>query len=90
VIFVHIVMFQVLFPVLNTILSPLLIYSYPPTQTEFMVQLDGVCHADSDDRILVMGATNRPQELDDAVVRRLVKRIYVPLPVCERDGQRVM
>lgn len=27
-----------------------------------------------------MGATNRPQELDDAVIRRLSRRVYVPLP----------
>lgn len=48
-------------------------------KTEFMVQLDGVS-SDSNDRILVMGATNLPQELDEAVLRRLVKKIYVPLP----------
>lgn len=48
-------------------------------KTEFMVQLDGAASS-SDDRILVMGATNLPDELDDAVLRRLPKRVYVPLP----------
>ncbi len=34
----------------------------------------------SDDRLLVIGATNRPQEIDEAARRRLVKRLYIPLP----------
>ena len=33
-----------------------------------------------DEKILVVGATNRPQDLDEAARRRLVKRLYVPLP----------
>lgn len=32
------------------------------------------------DRIVVMAATNRPQELDEAALRRFPKRIYVALP----------
>ena len=48
-------------------------------KTEFLVQLDGAT-ALLQDRILVVGATNRPQELDEAARRRLVKRLYIPLP----------
>ena len=33
-----------------------------------------------EERILVVGATNRPKDLDKAARRRLVKRLYVPLP----------
>jgi fidgetin-like protein 1 len=48
-------------------------------KTEFLVQLDGAATG-ADDRVLIVGATNRPQELDEAARRRLVKRLYIPLP----------
>ncbi|CAI6368698.1 unnamed protein product [Macrosiphum euphorbiae] len=48
-------------------------------KTEFLVQLDGAGTND-DDRILIIGATNRPQELDEAARRRLVKKLYIKLP----------
>ncbi|EFJ21085.1 hypothetical protein SELMODRAFT_271275 [Selaginella moellendorffii] len=54
-------------------------------KSEFLSHLDGL-PSNKDDRIVVMGATNRPEEIDDAVRRRLVKRIYVPLP--DSDGRR--
>eukprot|EP00917_Polyrhabdina_sp_WS-2016_P022398 GHVP01048614.1.p1 GENE.GHVP01048614.1~~GHVP01048614.1.p1 ORF type:complete len:548 (-),score=130.63 GHVP01048614.1:1686-3329(-) len=48
-------------------------------KTEFLVQLDGA-GTDRDDRILIVGATNRPHEIDEAARRRLIKRLYIPLP----------
>lgn len=48
-------------------------------KTEFLVQLDGAATT-HDERLLIIGATNRPQEIDEAARRRLAKRIYIPLP----------
>lgn len=48
-------------------------------KTEFLVQFDGVSGS-SEEKVLIMGATNRPQELDDAVLRRFSKRVYVTMP----------
>ena len=41
--------------------------------------MDGARTKNSE-RVLIIGATNLPQELDDAVRRRFVKRLYIPLP----------
>ena len=38
-------------------------------KTEFLVQLDGA-NSQGEERVLVVGATNRPQELDEAARRR--------------------
>jgi len=47
-------------------------------KTEFLVQMQGVGKGDK--RVLVLGATNMPYNLDQAVRRRFDKRIYIPLP----------
>ncbi|XP_022669572.1 fidgetin-like protein 1 [Varroa jacobsoni] len=49
-------------------------------KTEFLVQMDGAHTHKETNRVLIIGATNRPQELDEAARRRMVKRIYIPLP----------
>ncbi|XP_049317174.1 spastin isoform X2 [Bactrocera dorsalis] len=49
-------------------------------KTEFLVEFDGLPGNPEGDRIVVLAATNRPQELDEAALRRFTKRVYVSLP----------
>ncbi|XP_057449125.1 outer mitochondrial transmembrane helix translocase-like [Lotus japonicus] len=51
-------------------------------RNEFMAEWDGL-RSKENQRILIIGATNRPFDLDDAVIRRLPRRIYVDLPDAE-------
>jgi SpoVK/Ycf46/Vps4 family AAA+-type ATPase len=55
-------------------------------KTEFLVQLDGAGTSE-DARVVIIGATNRPEEIDEAARRRFVKRIYIPLPDAEGRKQ---
>lgn len=47
-------------------------------KTEFLVQMQGV--GNDMDGVLVLGATNVPWELDNAIRRRFEKRVYISLP----------
>jgi katanin p60 ATPase-containing subunit A1 len=47
-------------------------------KTELLIQMDGL--ARSDDLVFVLAASNLPWDLDKALLRRLEKRVLVPLP----------
>ncbi|MHA1748436.1 MAG: AAA family ATPase [Promethearchaeota archaeon] len=51
-------------------------------KTQLLQEMQGIKDKKKQ-RILVLGATNRPWDLDPAFLRRFEKRIYVPLPDLE-------
>ena len=57
-------------------------------KAELLVQMDGITGGETTSRVTVLAATNRPWDLDEALRRRLEKRIYIPLP--ESTGRQQM
>lgn len=52
-------------------------------KAEFMTLWDGL-ETDSDTRVVVLGATNRPNDLDQAILRRMPKRFHIQAPGMEQ------
>lgn len=46
---------------------------------EFLACIEGI-QGSSDDRVIIIAATNHPWDLDEAALSRFARRIYVPLP----------
>ncbi|ETM33359.1 hypothetical protein, variant 1 [Phytophthora nicotianae] len=50
-------------------------------KTELLVQINGVTTGEHNgSQVMLLAATNLPWELDEAMRRRLTKRVYIPLP----------
>jgi SpoVK/Ycf46/Vps4 family AAA+-type ATPase len=49
-------------------------------RAEMLSQIDGLHDGNAESRVVVIATTNCPWDVDEAMRRRLEKRIYVPLP----------
>ena len=52
---------------------------------QFLNEMDGISAKNTKSLVYVIGATNKPWDLDEPFVRRFQRRIYVPLP--EREAR---
>ena len=51
-------------------------------KVQFFIEIDGITSSGDEEqpKVFILAATNRPWDLDEAILRRLSKRIYIPLP----------
>ncbi|XP_052853655.1 outer mitochondrial transmembrane helix translocase [Drosophila gunungcola] len=55
-------------------------------KTQFMLQWDGLMSS-ANSCVLVLGATNRPQDLDKAILRRMPAQFHIGVPLdCQRQA----
>ncbi len=52
-------------------------------RTQFMKEMDNIADKGKQLHVYVIGATNKPWNLDEPFLRRFQKRIYIPLPNAE-------
>jgi SpoVK/Ycf46/Vps4 family AAA+-type ATPase len=50
-------------------------------KAQFMTLWDGLITGKKSNRILIIGATNRPEDVDLAILRRMPQMFYIGLPV---------